>query len=448
MTTITASLTCLAALAAATTQPIARDDGKYAHGDAKSATAAEFLSGSCDTRRVTLEADVSDVIDDETNPNYAFLVLDAAGETIYAPIRRSAAADKDLPSLVGARVRATGVCDPYVPEPRKQMGRQLYISDINDVETLLPAPEDKFAVPEIGDTRLMTPSEISRLGCRRAEGRVLASWSGRESLLQTAEGRILRATFADSRAPETGASVEVVGRPASDVYRVNIERAAWRPVAPIDIPEQSATNISAREIMLNAAGQVEVKPQFLGRTVAMRGIVRSIQENEDGTVLNVENGAFAVPVHVPADTDAEIGCVVEVTGTCVLNVDNWRPNAAFPQIRGFFVVTRGAEGVKIVSRPPWWTPGRLLAVIGLLLAAIGIVLAWNISLRKLAERRGRALLKAHLEQAKAELKIAERTRLAAELHDSLAEPHWRGDGDQRRASQTAGRLRLCGDRAP
>jgi signal transduction histidine kinase len=60
-------------------------------------------------------------------------------------------------------------------------------------------------------------------------------------------------------------------------------------------------------------------------------------------------------------------------------------------------------------------------VIAFLLAAIGAVLVWNASLRRLAERRSRELLKSRVSELKSSLKVSERTRLAAELHDSLAQ---------------------------
>ena len=55
----------------------------------QSVSAAHFLSGECDNKKVSVEADVADVLRDETNPEYIFLVLDIDGETIYAPAQRS-----------------------------------------------------------------------------------------------------------------------------------------------------------------------------------------------------------------------------------------------------------------------------------------------------------------------------------------------------------------------
>lgn len=64
---------------------------------------------------------------------------------------------------------------------------------------------------------------------------------------------------------------------------------------------------------------------------------------------------------------------------------------------------------------------RLFIVICSLTAALAAILLWNKSLRKLAERRGRELYKTEIGKADAELRISERTRLAVELHDSIAQ---------------------------
>ena len=82
---------------------------------------------------------------------------------------------------------------------------------------------------------------------------------------------------------------------------------------------------------------------------------------------------------------------------------------------------RTPADVRVISHPPWWTSGRLLSVIGALMAVLIGVFAWNRSLNKLAERRGRELLREQIEHVKSDLKVEERTRLAVELHDSLAQ---------------------------
>ena len=104
-----------------------------------------------------------------------------------------------------------------------------------------------------------------------------------------------------------------------------------------------------------------------------------------------------------------------------MDIENWNPNSVFPHVKGFMVVVRDSGDIRIISHPPWWTPGRLLAVIGALLAALAGIFLWNRSLTRLAERRGRELSEESVAHIAADLKVGERTRLAIELHDALSQ---------------------------
>ena len=52
---------------------------------------------------------------------------------------------------------------------------------------------------------------------------------------------------------------------------------------------------------------------------------------------------------------------------------------------------------------------------------IVVILLWNIALQRLSERRGRELADSAIAKAESDLKVFERTRLAVELHDSVAQ---------------------------
>jgi DNA-binding CsgD family transcriptional regulator len=80
---------------------------------------------------------------------------------------------------------------------------------------------------------------------------------------------------------------------------------------------------------------------------------------------------------------------IEASGICVMESENWHPNHIFPQIMGLMVVVRTPEDVKILSHPPWWTAGRLFAIIGALLGLLFGIFFWNRMLNRIAERRGR-----------------------------------------------------------
>jgi signal transduction histidine kinase len=62
-----------------------------------------------------------------------------------------------------------------------------------------------------------------------------------------------------------------------------------------------------------------------------------------------------------------------------------------------------------------------MGVVAVMLAVIAGGLVWNRALRNLADRRGRELYREQVAHAVAEFKTDERTRLAVELHDSIAQ---------------------------
>jgi signal transduction histidine kinase len=82
---------------------------------------------------------------------------------------------------------------------------------------------------------------------------------------------------------------------------------------------------------------------------------------------------------------------------------------------------RAPTDVKVLVPPPWWTPGRFAVIIAALITALAAIMLWNIMLRRLAEKRGSELMLSRLSQEESKLKVQERTRIAVELHDTIAQ---------------------------
>ena len=87
----------------------------------------------------------------------------------------------------------------------------------------------------------------------------------------------------------------------------------------------------------------------------------------------------------------------------------------------WLVTTRNDESAQVVRLPRYLTAFNvILFVIGLLVLFLGI-LAWNALLRRLVDRRSRELTNERLAAFSSSLKVEERTRLAVELHDTIAQ---------------------------
>ncbi|MBR3222723.1 MAG: sensor histidine kinase [Kiritimatiellae bacterium] len=399
------------------------------HGDIprpEEITATGITEGRYDNHFVRLIGTVRDAFRDEIDPLWGFLVLQSGHESVYACFPSSDPEKALLNNLIGAEIAIIGLCSTKITKPRLLSGRYIFFSERDAIAVLRPAPADPFDVPSLYETSHTHHSIVSGMDRRRVAGRVIAVWHGDRMLLRTPDQHIVRVDLADRNPPTYGTSIEAVGIPETDLYRVNLSRAIWRTNSIPEDAEAPPKDVTAKQLLTDWRGMSVVQTEYHGQAIRIKGLVRSLPSPE-GTYsrMALECGKYIIPVDANACPRAldgiDIGCTIEVSGTCLIEIDNWRPNAPFPHVEGLALVVRTPTDVHVISHPPWWTSGRLLSVIGALMAVLIGVFAWNRSLNKLAERRGRELLREQIEHVKSDLKVEERTRLAVELHDSLAQ---------------------------
>ena len=435
------ALALAAALPAARGETIVVDVLNAARGPSvRHGRVADMLNGKLDFALFEIDGTISDAFRDETDPSFFWLVLTGEGETFYATVNLAQCPDRDaeprLKALVGAEVTIFGLCDANADNKRPYKGYTFQFGSMADIRVRTSAPSDPFDVPETGDLSHLRPQSIPALGRRRMTGRVLAAWDGNfllESQLafryNSTGKNILRRNVTrvetDSALPPVGDMVNVVGFPETDNYNINLVRAIWRPnpdAAPA-YPPAPPTNLTARTILTDDRGRPNVKQELYGKTVRLTGVVRTVARDE--SFLQIDDGTELATVVLSGvgamAHELALGSRVEVTGVCALDIETWRPNAAFPRIKGFFLVTRGPDDVRVLATPSWWTVRRLLAVIGGLTALLLGILVWNFALRRMVERRSRELVEERTQTLRADLKVEERTRLAVELHDSIAQ---------------------------
>ena len=383
----------------------------------------EFVSGHYDYQPVTLQGQAVDVIYDEIAPSVVFLILDCAGERIPCPTKHLL--DKtNVVDLVGIQVRATGICLPTPGLSRLTVGRILSLTSRPIPQSTQPL--DLFSAPNLSEYRFMQPKTIANLGHRKLSGRVLAVWN-HDALIQTSESLVARIDFRERPLPQLGQCIEAVGLPETDVYMPILRRATWRPskattaAAPV-----TSTNIPFTSIFLDDKGDRRIDSLAQGKLIRTVAKIRSLPSNTGPiNYMYVGTDDFALPVDIssanPRPEGLAVGSTVEITGIYLIENQPWRPNVPIPPIDSVRIIVRSADDIRILSTPSWWTAGRLLIVVGVLFAVLALVLVWNLALRRLAERRGRTLSEERIARAEAEIKTMERTRLAVELHDTIAQ---------------------------
>ena len=388
----------------------------------------QVLSGKCDARVITTSGMLRDYFMDELDNQWVYLILNEGNETLYVVFHKETD-DEDLnrlDRLIGAKITITGLCDPRPSGYRRLIGRLVRIQGIDSIECNSTIPAAPFDVPLVGSIYNIQPAELPSMGRRRTTGRVLAVWRRNRLIIKTPTGTCSRINLAQDNPPRVGDMVEVVGFPETDLYHINLSRAIWRQIDTPAIQAEEAYDISANDITVNHLGHPGINAGLFGKAVRIKGMVRSLPSigTGDGR-LYMESDGMVIPVDISANPssadDITIGCMIRVSGICVMEVDNWQPNLIFPHINEVFMVVRRPEDIEVLSRPPWWTPGRLVIVMLSILMALCGVLVWNRSLKALAERRGKALAHEELEHLASDLKASERTRLAVELHDSISQ---------------------------
>ena len=391
------------------------------------ATVKELLSGHHDGRLVTVRGEIRDSFPDDIDNRALYFILKPPGEkSIYMAISTNNFPTADRDGVIGDMVEATGIwVSGGNSGTRRHIGRFLMLADDKPLRIIKPSTTDIFNAPEITDLKSLMPNEVPSLERRRITGTVLASWQGNQAIVRTDDGSIVRIDLSSPPVPEAGRRIEAVGFPETDLYAVNLNNARWRPAQGNPLPMQRPAHIPEEYIQADGTTPQQTQAAFHGRTVIVTGIVRGLPQSEGDRRLILECEGNLLPIDFSSCPDAisglAIGCTVEVRGVWVMIADNWRPNSVFPKVKGAFVVVNAPDDLRVLVRPPWWTPGRLAVVIIALVLVIVAILVWNRMLKVLSERRGRALYDEQMSSAISELKVEERTRLAVELHDSISQ---------------------------
>lgn len=323
---------------------------------------------------VKLTGTVAGVVDKD--PEWYWLVLRTAeglkgvvAKSKHYPFAR-------LQSLVDAEVEVEGV--PYctiglygavVPH--------FSIRGKNSIRVLKNAPDSPFDAPPFSKINLPHRQVLS--------GMVIGTTSDRFALLCQLNFTVVVHLGEGQKPPRPYETVEASGF-VSSAPNIIMDNAVYRNVAlqreEGPLPNPSLTNDAAK-----------VKARVIGRSIA------------DWRMFVAEGGrSFAVDLSALRDKLSglpEIDSVIEVGGYRFHEVAGASNLEVFPRLVGLTIAPRTLEEFKVIKGPPWWTPLRATLTIATLLAIFSAFHSIN-----------RARLKA---------KIAERTRLATELHDYLAQ---------------------------
>ena len=364
---------------------------------------------------------------DEIDPQYMQFMIDCSNQMVFVATKNQSFMDcaDSVKRLVGATIACDGILSAHSGS-RIHCRRYISLQGAHSLRMLKPPSDDLFRAPAIGDAEGLSPEAIIALGRRRARGRVLAVWNGNTLLMRTASGEPMKAGVITTP-PAVGDRIEAVGYAETDLFHVNLASVIWRKAASVSpSADEPVLEVKARDLLVDKDGNRKFDVSYHGKTVRLSGVVQDFtSDGRSGRRIILSENGYSIAVdcsYAPTVADElEIGSTVSVTGVCIVDTETWNRHANLPLTRGIFISVRAPSDISVLAHPPWWTPFKLMVAISVLVMLLVMVLIWNASLRILSERRGREMYRSQIAQAKAEMKTDERTRLAAELHDHLAQ---------------------------
>ena len=401
--------------------------GPGAYPPPEDADPADRLGTRYVNRYIRVQGTVTDIFRDDIDADFIYFVLESGGTQFFASIAYSLAPAEWTRRLTGATVRMTGVCESPEGILRPFMGCSLRCPDSDAVEIIRPSATTPFDYPELKAPSSASPQEIVGLGKRRISGTVLAICSDNVLLLRGEEGDLHRVALAkDQPIPRVHDRVVAGGKVQTDFYLINLTHAICAVVGHSEIIPDAAVDVSGHDILFNSRREKQAMPQFYGKALRLRGTLTNPSASRRSyDCLYINCDSVVVPVDIGAaglnSADFPVGSVVSASGICLMDTENWSPAAPFSKITGFSLVARTADDIRLLSPPPWWTPVRIAAAVGILVFLLVCIGLWNVMLNRRVKRRTHELVRAKIARDRSDLKTDERTRLAVELHDSLSQ---------------------------
>jgi len=207
-----------------------------------------------------------------------------------------------------------------------------------------------------------------------------------------------------------GDTIEAVGFPEMGLVQPVLQSALARRVAPGAPPPPTRVRAAQLLDFSQEAALVEVEGDL--REIFRHGDGLTLLLTDEGRAFNVDIAAAQVPARAGLPP---VGSRLSLVGVC--SIDRVTPPDVSQVVvpASFRLRLRSFDDLRVLSRPPWWTPGRLLTAVAVLsllgLGALGWI--WTLN------RRVRVQTRIILGGAQKEAVLEERNRIAREFHDTL-----------------------------
>lgn len=375
----------------------------------RTVTYHQLLTGALDAQWVELTGVVRRYIPPEAGSDIWRVLVASDGGVVSA--RGVLPHDPNLKE--DSEVRLQAICLYQFNQKRQVLTPILQLLNGQGINVLKPAPENPFAAPTRTADSLHQFTPNTPIGHRvHVRGVVTHAQTGAHVWIRdTTTG--LRLQTRQSEPLQAGDEIDVLGFQGYGTYSPVLEDAIFQklgstqPPAPIGFTNITAAFDHEDDLVQTEALLTEVNPVLDGFTFTFQ-----LQESSFKALLKLPETNRDQHQWLP-------GSKVRVTGICSLIHDDSRPLIGIWQPQSFQLLIRSPADLAVLIAPPWWNPQRVIYALGvlsialLLISGIGVLISRR-RLHEQAQRRAMA-------EAEFSAILAERNRVAREIHDTLAQ---------------------------
>jgi signal transduction histidine kinase len=293
----------------------------------------------------------------------------------------------------------------------------LFLPSLAFLEVVESAPKDAFSAPVIAIDKL---GGFARHPATSHRGRIkgVVTCVGDTLLVvQDGSGGVLVKTHEGSDF-NLADEVEVVGFPEMESGTMALDQALVRKTGQAALPEPRSVTSEELYSGKHGAQVIQLAGELLGQ-----------KYSEGVHILELQSGDRFIRAELPGKAgmlaQIPVGSRLQVTGVSLLA----RPvfsslvgESSEPQTVSYGILMRNPWDVVVLQRPPWWALRHAALIIGALAVVLAVAAVWIRYLRRKVARRTRQLQEAmnKLEkETRVSATLAERDRLAGEIHDSI-----------------------------
>ena len=301
----------------------------------------------------------------EENDSIALTLATSSGEFRVKLSKQNKLSE--MTQLIGANVRAIGVCAVEANERRELVRFSLLVPPEYQIIVDQAAPADLFSVPPrtIASLRQFSPAQAFN---RRIllTGQVVHHVPGRYLYIQdNTSGMLALARGTEPLA--TGDRIELSGLSGREGNRLVLRESVYRRISN-----------GAKLTAIPLSPERTIDQSLEGRLVSVTGTLLEASHLSAGAhfLLQSKQGVFKASLDLPLSEIPRIGAELRLTGVYQVDLDEYRkPN-------GFHLLLRTPDDVEVLASPSWWTTSRAITAASLLFGCVLLVIGWVTILRR------------------------------------------------------------------